>query len=384
MLWYLKVVSFNYSEQFGSSMEQWKMDDRQFVSTEAEKQVIQNILSESYVTIIGSSGSGKSFLLRHVALKMMEKGYIIIPCSHPENIRQRYKQGSKTLFVFDDVYGRYTIDEQMINDWEQRLGRITSMLKDKCFKIMCTCRLDIFKDEKCNSLSILNRFCLDLSSHEFRLNAIEKFDLAQVYFKENYDKDNELSERYNFYHFVRGFYDKENPQKYVSIGSFCRNPFDVFKDELDMMYTNGDNGKMKYCSLTLCVLLNNTITEQDLSKNNKEIEIGLGDVLRECGLKQETYVNSLKESLKSLEGTYLVIEDNVYKVIHDKLFDFLAKYFGEKMLQLFIDNASTSFIRERFLWKSEANMDADIEFAITIPDTHVDRYIDRLLKDWGE
>lgn len=65
------------------------------------------------------------------------------------------------------------------------------------------------------------------------------------------------------------------------------------------------------------------------------------------------------------------------------MFVFLAKNFGEKMLQLFINKATTSFIREKCLWRSAANMDADTEFAITIPDTHVDRYIDRLLKDWG-
>lgn len=116
------------------------------------------------------------------------------------------------------------------------------------------------------------------------------------------------------------------------------------------MYTNIDNGKMKYCSLALCGLLNNAITVQDLSKNDMEIEVGIGDVLQECGLKQETDVNILKESLRALEGTYLVIEDSVYKVIHDKLFDFVAKYFGEKMLQIFIDNATTSFIRQRFPW----------------------------------
>lgn len=140
------------------------------------------------------------------------------------------------------------------------------------------------------------------------------------------------------------------------------------------MYTNIDNGKMKYCSLALCGLLNNAITVQDLSKNDMEIEVGIGDVLRECGLKQETDVIILKESLRALEGTYLVIEDSVYKVIHDKLFDFVAKYFGEKMLQIFIDNATTSFIRERFPWRSATNMDADIGFAIPISDAHVDRY----------
>lgn len=74
----------------------------------------------------------------------------------------------------------------MINDLEQWLGRITSILKEKSYKIVCSCRLEIFKDKKkCNSLSILNRFCLDLSSNEFGLVLLKslillKFTLSKI------------------------------------------------------------------------------------------------------------------------------------------------------------------------------------------------------------
>ncbi|VDI63243.1 Hypothetical predicted protein [Mytilus galloprovincialis] len=148
------------------------------------------------------------------------------------------------------------------------------------------------------------------------------------------------------------------------------------------MYRESDAGKMQYCSLVLCVMFNNTLTEENLSPKDKKIGAIIEDLLEECELNKGTSIKRLKKSLETLEGTYVVKEDNTYKIIHDKLFDFLAKYFGEKMIQIFIDHANTDFIRERFLWKITDNMGTEIEFVIRIPDTYIARYIERLVKDW--
>ncbi|CAC5404465.1 unnamed protein product [Mytilus coruscus] len=129
-------------------------------------------------------------------------------------------------------------------------------------------------------------------------------------------------------------------------------------------------------------MFNNTLTEENLSPKDKKIGAVIEDLLEECELNKGTSIKRLKKSLETLEGTYVVKEDSTYKIIHDKLFDFLAKYFGEKMLQIFIDHANTGFITERFLWKITDNMGTEIEFVVRIPDNCINRYIDRLLKDW--
>ncbi|XP_052075430.1 ankyrin-3-like [Mytilus californianus] len=261
-----EVIPKHILEQFERRLEQWKEDDQQFVSTEAGKHVMQEVLTQSSITLVGKSGIGKSFLSKHIALKMIEDGYTVIPCSKPEDIGKWFKHGRKTLFVFDDVCGR--------------------------------------------------------------------------------------------------------------------NPFDVFKDQVVQMYGESDAGKMQYCSLVLCVMFNNTLTEEKLSTADKKIGAVIKDLLEECELNKGTSIKRLKKSLETLEGTYVVKEDSTYKIIHDKLFDFMAKYFGEKMLQLFIDHANTDFTGERFLCKITENMGTDIEFVIRIPDKYVNKYIDRLLKDW--
>ncbi|CAC5403393.1 unnamed protein product [Mytilus coruscus] len=376
-----EVIPKNILEQFERRLKQWKEDDKKYVCTAAEKQVRKCILTRSSVTIVGNSGTGKSFLSRHVALTMMELGYIIIPCDNPGDIRQWFKHGRKTVFVFDDVCGRYTLNQQIFNEWTQRLEHIQSLLEDSCCKIMSTCRLDVYKNEQLNSLSIFKTCTIDLSSEEFRLNTAEKFALAEVYFQDNADKVAELSEKYDFFPLLCSLYHKQKLQKHVNIEDFFTNPFVVFENELVELYRVGKAGKINYCSLVLCVMFNNTLTEENFSTKDKEMAAVIDDLLEECELKKGTPIKSLKKSLDTLDGTYVVKEDSTYKIIHDKLFDILAKNFGEKMIQFFIDHAKTDFISERFLWKT-ADMGTEIEFAIRIPDNKINRYIERLLKDW--
>ncbi|XP_076105812.1 uncharacterized protein LOC143074149 [Mytilus galloprovincialis] len=377
-----EVIPKHILEQFENRLEQWKKDDQQFVSTEAEKHVMQKVLAQSSVTLVGNSGTGKSFLAKHIALIMKKHGYTVIPCSKPEDIGKWFKHGRKTLFVFDDVCGRYTLNQQIYTDWKQRLDHIISLLEDKCCKIISTCRLEVYKDELFSNLSIFKMCNIDLSSQEFRLSAAEKYALAEVYFKENTDEVKKLSEKYDFFPLLCSLYHKQNLQKNVSITSFFSNPFEVFKDQVVQMYRESDVGKMQYCSLVLCVMFNNTLTEENFSPKDKKVGAMLEDLLEECELNKGTSIKRLKTSLETLVGTYVVKEDDTYKIIHDKLFDFLAKYFGEKMLQIFIDHANTDFIRERFLWKITDIMGTETEFVIRISDNCINKYIDRLLKDW--
>ncbi|XP_076108939.1 uncharacterized protein LOC143076926 [Mytilus galloprovincialis] len=377
-----EVIPKHILEQFEKRLEQWKEDDQQFVSTEAEKHVMQNILTQSSVTLVGNSGTGKSFLSKHIALIMKKHGYTVIPCSKPEDIGKWFKHGRKTLFVYDDVCGRYTLNQQIYTDWKQRLDHIESLLKDTCCKIISSCRLEVYKDELFSDLSIFKMCNIDLSSKEFKLSAAEKLALAGMYFQGNTDEAMKLSEKYDFFPLLCSLYHKQNLQKNVSISTFFKNPFDVFKDQVAQMYKEGDTGKMKYCSLILCVMFNNTLTEENLSTKDKKIGAMIEDLLEECELNKGTSIKSLKKSLETLEGTYVVKEDSTYKIIHDKLFDFLAKYFGEKMIQIFIEHANTDFIKERFLWKITDNMGTETEFVIRIPDKYINRYIGRLLTDW--
>lgn len=214
------------------------------------------------------------------------------------------------------------------------------------------------------------------------MNASEKLALAKVYFKENADKVTELSEKHDFPPLLCSLYQKRNLQKSINIDDFFNNPFDIFENELVELFKKDKTGYMTYSSLVLCLMFNNTLTEENLLKKDKKIASVMEDLPKELQLKKGTPVKRLRNSLKALEGSYVVKEGSTYKIIHDKLFDYLVKYYGDQVLPLFINHAETDFICERFIWKTTNNMSKNTESAIRIPDNHINIYIERLLKDW--
>ncbi|CAG2198976.1 unnamed protein product [Mytilus edulis] len=146
--------------------------------------------------------------------------------------------------------------------------------------------------------------------------------------------------------------------------------------------SEGKEGKLKYCGLVLVVLFDNNLSEERLVAKDKHIKRVIEEVLTECGLNRGTSEHRLKSSLRSLEGWLLTIQDNTFKIVHDKLFDFLSKQFGEKMIQLFIDNSATKFISERFLLTEIHDHMEDNDFFIIVPEKYHNCFIQRIIKDW--
>ncbi|VDI52696.1 Hypothetical predicted protein [Mytilus galloprovincialis] len=81
---------------------------------------------------------------------------------------------------------------------------------------------------------------IDLRSQEFKLNAAEQNTFAEVYFHDNTDEVKKLSEKYVFFPLVCSLYHKQNLQEKVSVTSFFRNPFGVFKDQVVQIYGESD------------------------------------------------------------------------------------------------------------------------------------------------
>ena len=94
----------------------------------------------------------------------------------------------------------------------------------------------------------------------------------------------------------------------------------------------------------------------------------------------------LREALHTLERTFVVKVDKVYRTIHGKLYDFLANYFGKKMPEVIIKHVKSDFISDRFLWETKKdNKPTDIAYTIFITEKDIlDIYIGRILRDWLE
>ncbi|VDH99804.1 Hypothetical predicted protein [Mytilus galloprovincialis] len=159
---------------------------------------------------------------------------------------------------------------------------------------------------------------------------------------------------------------------------FFKNPFSVYKEEIDKLQLEGAH--VKYCALALCVMFNNHIKEEWLTEDvDKDIKTIIKNTYEACKVMKGTSRLVLRDELDSLTHTFIRKDDDVYRTIHDKLFDFLAYYFGSAMIYCLIKNASYIFIRERFLFEKESSSD---EFIITVPERYQQIYINRLVDDW--
>ena len=108
----------------------------------------------------------------------------------------------------------------------------------------------------------------------------------------------------------------------------------------------------------------------------------LKDTFEECGLQRSESRKNVEFSLKQLEGVYVSIREGNYQIIHDKLFDVFAKFFGKQMTSLFIKYASSEFIRERFVCAFNEEKDESSTFCVTLEENNLQEYFVRLVKDW--
>ncbi|VDI22909.1 Hypothetical predicted protein [Mytilus galloprovincialis] len=146
---------FPTNGQIKEELEIWAEDDKMFIETNGAKSVLKRIKENGCVVVTGSSGTGKSSLVRHVALQMQES-YEIIPVTNPEDIIHWYNPSKQILFVVDDFCGTYTINPMKFESWKNQMEKIKSLVEKKLFKLIMSCRLQVYKDEKNEIFVILS------------------------------------------------------------------------------------------------------------------------------------------------------------------------------------------------------------------------------------
>ncbi|VDI12624.1 Hypothetical predicted protein [Mytilus galloprovincialis] len=368
-------IPWNIRVQIKEELETWTEDDKMFIETNGAKSVLKCIKENGCVVVTGSSGTGKSSYVRHVALQMQEGGYDILPVTSPEKIIKWYNPSKKILFVVDDFCGTYTINPTKLESWKNLMEKIKTLIEKKPVKLIMSCRLQVFKDEKMKSLSFCQSCECNLLSEDIRLSKKEKQSIAELYLKTNASKINEFCDLFDCFPLLCQLYSKNTNLRMVD---FFKNPYTVYKEEIDKLQTEG--GHFKYCALALCVMFNNRFKEEWLTEDvNKDIKTIIKNTFEACKVVKGTSRLVLRDALDSLTHTFIRKDGELYRTIHDKLFDFLAFYFGSVMIYCLINNASSHFICERFVFEDKGNRD---EFLIDVSERYQQMYINRLIDDW--
>ncbi|XP_076082213.1 uncharacterized protein LOC143052931 [Mytilus galloprovincialis] len=252
-------VPKNIRDQLQERIADWKKKDKMFVSTRASQYVIKCLQNNSCLTVTGPSGVGKTFISRHVALLFQKKGFKIIPVYSPIDIRDYYQPGKQTVFIVDDICGNFTANQQQIENWKQLLPVINTIIADKCCKIIVSCRLQVYKDDKFNILSPFKSCECNLVSDDLCLTSNEKKNIAKIYTATSMQYIDVVSFNTDFFPLLCSLYHKN---RNVDIKEFFKSPFGFYRSELDTLSEHGDEGNYKICGLALCVLFNNQLNEK--------------------------------------------------------------------------------------------------------------------------
>ncbi|XP_071131090.1 uncharacterized protein [Mytilus edulis] len=370
------TVPWNIRVQIIQILDQWQKNDEYFVETRAAKHVLKCIQKNSCVTITASSGVGKTATLRHVVLKMAEEGYDVLLVTNPHNIIEFYNPNQKTLFVIDNFCGTYSINQSDLNNWEPVMMRIEGLIHKSLIKIIVACRIQVYKDNKFEALSIFKTNVCNLLSENLCLSQAEKESIAEIYLETEASEIIQYCHLYECFPLLCKLY-RDNTE--LNITEFFRNPFSVYEAEIEQLKKKEIFGK--YCALALCVMFNNKLKQNVLTEEiDKETKKIIKNTCEACRLNRSTSRLILLDELDSLENTFLKKADGVYKTIHDKLFDFLSHYFGNMIIQCLIKNSQSMFISERFSFEREKDME---QFIIVVPPQYHQMYIQRMVDDWS-
>ncbi|XP_076105878.1 uncharacterized protein LOC143074214 [Mytilus galloprovincialis] len=293
-------IPLNIRGQIKEELEIWAEDDKMFIETNGAKSVLKRIKENGCVVVTGSSGTGKSSLVRHVALRMQES-YEIIPVTNPEDIIHWYNPSKQIMFVVDDFCGTYSINPIKFESWKYQMEKIKSLVEKKLFKLIMSCRLQVYKDEKMKSLSFYQSCECNLLSEDLRLSKTEKLSIAELYLKTNASKTTEFNHMFDCFPLLCKLYSKNTKLKMLD---FFQNPFTVYKQEIDKLKTEGAH--VKYCALALCVMLNNHIKAEWLTEDvDKDIKTIIKNTYEACKVVKGTSRLVLRDELDSLTGTFI-------------------------------------------------------------------------------
>ena len=56
--------------------------------------------------------------------------------------------------MFDDLCGKFTLNQNYFEDWKKYIGTIELLFKDACCKFIATCRLQVFLDDRLRNLTL--------------------------------------------------------------------------------------------------------------------------------------------------------------------------------------------------------------------------------------
>ncbi|XP_052704012.1 uncharacterized protein LOC128180166 [Crassostrea angulata] len=361
---------------------QWKQDDFFFISTKACKDVEKNIKNRNLVIVTGHSGSGKSAIIHHIALKYRVQGWVVKRLKKVEDIVDIYSssrfQKYKTICVFNDPFGKESFDELLNKPWQTYEEELKLYLKTA--KLIMSCRNHIISETRLTRFNVYQSHIVDIDDNKNKLTVEEKRQILRTYKidKNLSDEDcDKIVEVETYFPLLCKLYSnkEDNGKKNIK---FFTEPVTVLTEEI-LGFRAKD--RTKYCALALLVLFNNDICVSDLLKDS-DTENKFNHTLKLCGLPENTPPLAIRDSLNSLKGCFVKSIGDKYQFNHDFVMEVTTQVFGTDYPAEIIRYAETGFLRRRVrLGDCEKHNDS---FSIYLSERYIEELGERLLNELFE
>lgn len=351
--------------------EQWQNENKFFIQTKACKEVEKIIKNQNLVIVGGHSGSGKSAIIQHIALKYRGLGWIVIPIYKVQEIinvfNKKIELSNETLFVFNDPIGKDTFDDIKFNEWEKNEERLRACLKN--VKLLITCRKYILNDDRVKGLLKEKAYNVDINDEQLKLDNQEKQDIWNSYSSNKKLSKEELTELVQIeayfpllckLYFTHDRHQKEGMR-------FFKEPLAVLEKEVR---TFRKSCKEKYCALVLLVLFDNVLYVKGIKRDNTTEE-KFKHALWLCGMHLTTPPSFISDSLESLNGSFVKKIGEKFYFLHDFVMEVTVYVFGSDYPADIIQYADIGLIRKRVKLGRSKDQHNDLSIYI-VEDTNID------------
>lgn len=363
-----------------ATFDHWEMDDFNFVSTRASKEVETMAENQNIVIVAGHSGYGKSAIIQHIALQYRKQGWTVKSIIKVEEIVNAFSEEemlkSKFLFVFNDPIGKESFDEMLYKSWQIYEKKLPYYLKSETCKLLISCRKYVLFDKRVKGLLNDESCILDINSNKNRLNEHEKRNILYKHTSAmNLSKKqcDEIIESEDYFPLLCKLFSMKADYKIAGV-RFFKEPITVLVEEIRAIRKTD---KITYCALGLLVLFNNdlrveSLLESDISENKFK------KALKLCGL-QKTAPFEIGDILESHTGFFTKKIGNTYQFYHDFVMEVTTQVFGSDYPTVMIKYADIGFLRRRV--KLGTCVKQNDSFTIYLDDKHISDLAERFFAD---
>lgn len=348
-------------------------------------QALETILHNQFVVVSGISGSGKSTVVHHTALRMSEShGYLVVPQftfrGNISKVNLRGDTGLKVIYVMDDLLGKLSISDYDLFDLNWIFDNMKSIAAryPNC-KFLITSRPNAINMSKIKDLLPSIVEC-NLHSPELTLTLNERRKICDLYLPEEiivYQNDHILLQTEQL-PLLCTLYKKH----------FCNNVQDFFlnADEIitSKIQAMRESESPAYICLAMLLIYgeDNTLLTLDESVTLEHKYTVLNSVISESRIQRTSFSRKLiLAGWEALKGTYVRIDGVCLSFIHDKIYDIAVSCIGRRFINSILKYAEYSFIDSRVRLELFATPENTQNACIILNQTYIEKFFARLLKE---